>query len=165
MGTLLASSFGELNSEGEVVEIYTNDILNVSRDKDVQKREAKLAQWTLDRFSEADILIGHNSLAFDRWFLNGVLFRQNLGSIPRRIHIDTYQTAKGRLGMGASMKNLVDIMREGSKDAPSKHDWRDANIGDPAAVARIVERCESDILLTARMWARLKSTYMERFGR
>lgn len=110
-------------------------------------------------------MIGQNSLAFDRWFLNGVLFRHELGSIPRRIHIDTYQTAKGRLGMGASMANLLDMAKLGTKDAPSKHDWREANIGDPEAVARIRERCEKDVIATAKLWQKLKPTYMERFGR
>ena len=124
-----------------------------------------LAKWALQKWSEADIIIGHNHIGFDRHFLDGVLFRCGLPIVPNRILIDTYQTAKGKLGMGSSMKNLVDIFHIGEKDAPSKDDWRLANHGDIAALDRIKVRCESDVDMTAKMWQKLKPLYMQKHGR
>lgn len=164
IGSLIVASFAFLDDDDNVKFVETANAQTIGKGSSVQ-REKRLATWTREQMERADILIGHNSLAFDRWFVNGVLFRHNLPLIPKRIHIDTYQTAKGRIGMGASMKNLVDIMQIGSKDAPSKHDWREANHDDPDALARITERCESDVILTAAMWRKLKPIYFERFGR
>ena len=131
----------------------------------VAQREKKLVQWAKAQWENADIIIGQNHIGFDRHFIDGVLFRHRLPLLQNRILIDTYQTAKGKLGMGASMKNLVDIMHLGSKDAPSKDDWREANHGDKEALERIKQRCESDVDLTAKMWDRLKPIYHMKYGR
>jgi hypothetical protein len=149
-----------------VVEVHTNTIHSIGKATlPVAERERLLAVWAKERWSEADIIIGQNHIGFDRHFLDGVLFRNNLDLLPRRILIDTYQTAKGKLAMSASMKNMVDIMHLGEKDAPSKDDWRLANNGDKAALERIKERCESDVMLTAGMWRRLKPLYLNVYGR
>ena len=144
--------------------MMTEDMSTIGKGT-VAQREKKLAQWTLDRYSECDILIGQNSLAFDRHFLNGVCFRHQLGLVPKKVrHIDTYQTARGALAMSGSMRNMVDIMGIGTKDAPLKDDWRNANHGDKEALARIRERCISDVKMTAEMWRRLKPIYVYKWG-
>lgn len=164
IGGLMVACFGELDSNGKVSDLRTQTVDTMGRGS-VADREKRLVMWTKDQWEHADIVIGQNHVGFDRHFIDGVLFRYRLPLLQNRILIDTYQTAKGKFAMGASMKNLVDIMGIGSKDAPSKEDWRNANHGDKEALARITERCESDVKLTAEMWERLKPVYMMKYGR
>jgi DNA polymerase elongation subunit (family B) len=161
IGTLIVASFGRLNDDDEVVEKYTHTIQSIGTGS-VAKREKMLAQFARKKWAEADIIIGQNHKAFDRHFLDGVLFRCGLEMLPGRLLIDTYQTAKGKLAMGTSMGNMVDIFGIGTKDAPSKDDWRRAAAGDSEALKRIMVRCESDVDMTAKLWKRLKPLYMAR---
>jgi hypothetical protein len=133
----------------------------------VAQREKKLALWAVDRWSEADILIGQNHKAFDQKFLQGVMLRHQIlnGILPRRILLDTYQIGKGMFGMSMSMANFVDVTGIGKKDAPEKGDWREANHGDEEAIERIRERCESDVKMQAAMWKALKPTYYHKYGK
>ena len=164
IGGLMVACFGELDSNGKIRVMNTQTVETIGKGT-VAEREKRLVLWTKDQWEHADIIIGQNHIAFDRHFIDGVLFRYKLPLLQKRILIDTYQTAKGQFAMSGSMKNMVDIMGIGSKDAPSKDDWRNANHGDRAALARITTRCESDVKLTAEMWDRLKPIYMTRFGR
>jgi len=164
IGGIMVACFGELDGDGNISDLRTKTIDTVGGGS-VAQREKKLVLWTKDQWEHADIIIGQNHVGFDHHFIDGVLFRYGLPLTEKRILIDTYQTAKGQFAMGASMKNMVDIMKLGSKDAPSKEDWRNANHGDAEALARITERCESDVIMTAGMWNRLKPIYMRRFGR
>lgn len=164
IGTLLIASFGELDNDDNVVDIVTATIDTVGRGT-VAQREKSLAIWAKQQWAAADIVIGQNHIGFDRHFVDGVLFRNNLDLLPRRVLLDTYQIAKGKLAMSASMRNMVDIMHLGEKDAPSKDDWRLANNGDKEALERIKQRCESDVMMTAGMWKRLKPLYLSHYGR
>lgn len=146
--------------------MLTEDIQSIGKGT-VAQREKKLAQWTVDQWTDADIIIGQNHKAFDQKFLQGVMLRHGMqnGLLPKRILIDTYQTGKGNFGMSMAMGNFVDVIGIGKKDAPEKGDWREANHGDPEALARIVERCISDVKMTSEMWRILKPTYMMRYGK
>jgi len=167
IGSLLVACFGELGPDGTIVETHSKDLLDItSKRASVERREKLLAEWTRDMWESADIIIGHNSKAFDRNFLQGVMFRQGLGMLNRNVlHVDTYMTARGQLRMSGRMANLVDIFKIGEKDAPHKDDWRAANHLDPDALARIRERCVSDVEMTAKMWETLKPIYIARWGK
>ena len=164
IGGLLVACFGELDSNGKIKDLRTKTIDTIGKGS-VAEREKLLVQWTKEQWENADIVIGQNHVGFDRHFIDGVLFRYRMPLLQKRILIDTYQTAKGMFAMSGSMSNMVDIMHLGQKDAPSKDDWRLANHGDKAALARITMRCESDVRMTAGMWDRLKPVYMQRYGR
>jgi DNA polymerase III epsilon subunit-like protein len=125
---------------------------------EIADAERQLIEEVLALYSSASILIGHNSKAFDRNFLNGVCARHDLPAPPPRFHIDTYHVARyGLKGIyqSVSLDNLADILHVGVKDRPSKHDWREASIRDEEALERIRERCESDVRLTAAVWSKL----------
>lgn len=164
IGGLMVASFAELDSNGKVATMRTKNLDTIGRGTIIE-REKLLAKWTKEQWEYADIVIGQNHIGFDRHFIDGVLFRHKIPLLEKRILIDTYQTAKGQFAMSASMKNMVDIMGIGVKDAPSKDDWRNANHGDSKALARITKRCEEDVRLTAEMWDRLKPIYMRNKGR
>lgn len=166
IGTLIIASFGLLNEDDSVKKMETRDILQMGA-KGRKSNECKLAQWVKEQVVLADILIGQNSIAFDRNFVNGVLAREDLAPLPRRIHIDTMQTAKGKfLYQSVSLKNLADVFKlSRQKDKPEKEAWRKAGLLDEKAIKRLRKRCEEDVLLTAELWKKLKPTYMEWRGR
>lgn len=122
--------------------------------------EAGFIQWVVGEYEDADVLVGHNSVAFDKIFLTGVYGRTHPGEeLAKRIHWDTYLIARygWKGGTRYSLENLADHFRlPMQKDHPSKHDWREMISGDPEAVERIVGRCESDVLVTAMLFDRLR---------
>ena len=153
MGTLTVVIFGELNSSGGIKKYHINDIISA-------KGEKNLVRWTKKIIESGDILIGHNSVAFDKNFVNGVLARYLISPLPKRIHLDTMMAARygGKFLMqSVSMANLADIFRLPiQKDKPSKHDWREGNLLNPDSLNRIKKRCKSDVKITAMLWDKLK---------
>ncbi len=153
IGTLMVAGFLDLIT-GEVTVRTIMDFEGTT----IEEREGLLACWASSQFCLADILIGHNSLGFDRNFLNGVCGRHGLEPLPKRLHIDTLQVARhGFKGLmqSNSLENLGDFFKVGVKNKPSKHDWRLANLTDPDAISRITERNVSDLFLTAAVWSKL----------
>jgi len=153
IGTLTVAVFGELDSDGKIKKVLANDILQAGNEK-------KLLKWVYKRIEEADILIGHNSISFDKNFVNGLLARYNLKRLPKRIHLDTMMAARygGKfLYQSVSMANLCDVLGIPlQKDKPSKHDWREGNILNPKSINRLRKRCVMDVKCTALLWDRLK---------
>ena len=119
------------------------------------ERELQLARWARGMYESADILIGHNTLAFDRHFLQTVLVRHGEPALRAAYHIDTYQVARYGLKFsgGKSLANLADVFNlELGKDKPSKNDWRLGIGGDRDAVKRLMVRCVEDVRLNALVW-------------
>lgn len=129
------------------------------------ERERQLAEWAAGQYAAADMLIGHNILAFDKHFLDGVLRRHGLPRLPKRIIADTYLIARyGFKGLvhSYSLANMADYFRcEGAKDKPSIHDWREMGMDMPESVERITQRCLRDVRLNAEVWPHLKGDFHE----
>lgn len=156
MGQLTVASFLDL-ADGT---IDTKTLFDF--DGDGATKEVELLLWTVSKMEHADILIGHNTIGFDTGFLRGRLAIHGLTSVqlPKRQHWDTYQIArhgfKGR-PQGYSLENLADFFRlPVQKDKPSKHDWAASIILDEAAILRIAERCEADVIVNALLWEALR---------
>lgn len=164
VGALIVACFGVLDEQDNIREVRTRTIQTIGRGK-VEDRERKLAQWARQEWESADLIIGQNHIGFDRHFLDGVLFRYAETLLPRRLLVDTYQIAKGKFAMSASMKNMLDVWGLGAKDQPEKGAWRKANQGDEESLERITARCEQDVKATAALWRRLKPFYLDRYGR
>jgi len=122
--------------------------------------EAGFVGWVADQYEAADVLVGHNSVSFDKVFLTAVMGRvlpQRI--LGQRLHWDTYLIARygWKGGIGYSLENLADHFGlPMQKDKPSKHDWREMINLEPDAVMRLVVRCESDVHITAMLFNRLK---------
>ena len=125
--------------------------------------ERKLALWVKEQVTKADILIGHNSTAFDRHYVNGVLFRLGEDPLPPRLHLDTYQIYRSAklLYQSGSLKNLANVFKlPEKKDEPAKEVWREANLLDEESLARLRGRCESDVRVQAALWRELKPAWL-----
>lgn len=164
IGSLLVSAFFDLDGgkiESKTILDFTETI---GRDRTWAELERELILWTVKKMLSFDILIGHNTKAFDRNFMNGVIARHGLEPPPQRFHIDTYHVARyGLKGLyqSASLANLADVLKVGGeKDKPAKEDWRLAISGDSAAMERLRIRCEEDVKLNALVWARLKPYWL-----
>lgn len=164
IGTLLVAGFLDLNT-GEAV---SRTILD-SPGGSFGEKERSLAVWARGQVERADILVGHNTLAFDTAFLNGVLRRNREERLPRRLHLDTLSIARygGKWALQSnSLANLADFLGlAADKDRPSKHSWREANLLDPDAVERIRDRCEADLFLNAEVWHELRHAWFHWRGR
>jgi uncharacterized protein YprB with RNaseH-like and TPR domain len=164
IGFIIVASFAELDADGNITEIRTKDFTEI-RGRTQALKEKRMAEWVKEQYEHADILIGHNSTAFDRHFLRGMCMRTGLGQLEPRYHIDTYQVARGKLlYQSLSLSNLADILGVGEKDKPDKDSWREANAGDKDAIKRLRVRCESDVTITAGVWHKLKPLYHQRKG-
>lgn len=149
IGELRVAAFLDLNTGA--VEARTIDYFDGSH----TARERALAIWARGKYEEADVLIGHNTLAFDRHFLQTVLVRHGEAPLADQWHIDTYQVARYGLKWsgGKSLANLADVLElELGKDKPSKNDWRRAIGREPDAVKRLMVRCVEDVRLNALVW-------------
>lgn len=167
IGSLLIASFGVLNEQDELRGVETRDMLQMHQ-TGRRNGEERLAQWVVEQVEAADILIGHHSTTFDEHFVNGVLARLARPPLPKRVHIDTLQIARaGMFGyQSISLENLAGVFKlEEQKDKPVKEVWREANLLDPKALARLRKRCEADVRVTAALWRKLKPTYMQWKGR
>lgn len=153
IGSLMVSSFVDLRT-GLLKTRTIHDF-----DGGLHNQERAVALWTAEQLTDADVIIGHNVKAFDRNFLNGVMARHRLGLTPQRTYVDTMLIARyGLKGkMGVSMENLADVLGLPiPKDKPSKNDWRAYIGGDPAAVERITQRCELDVIVNVHLWLYLR---------
>jgi len=153
LGTLIVSAFLDYHTG----EIECKTILDFGGGEDAEKL---LLEWTVEQYHSYDILIGQNSKAFDKNFLNGVLARYSLPFLRARFHIDTYEVARyGMKGLlsSSSLDGLAQFFGvDEQKDKPNKSDWRRAFALDEKSVKRIAERCISDVRVTALIFDKLK---------
>jgi uncharacterized protein YprB with RNaseH-like and TPR domain len=158
LGILLCAAF--LNLPGAGIEMRTLD--------DFDRDEHKLVLWVRDQIEARDILIGHNSTAFDLCFINGVLTRYHEDPVKPRFHIDTYQIARNGGKWRASsnsLRNLAEFFGlEVQKDHMTKHQWRMAVV-DKQAMADLKNHCITDVQVTALLWERIKPFFYRWRGR
>lgn len=160
LGTLLVASFGELDRNGNVRNIMTNDIHQAGSEK-------ALLEWARTQYEAGDIIMGFNHLAFDNHWLDGALTRSGLPMLPKRMQLDCYQIAKGKYAVqSSSLESLADFFKlNEKKDKPSKHEWRTANVLDEESIKRLRKRCESDVRLTGKLWEKIKPAHFQSKGR
>ena len=153
IGEIRVASFFDLNTGV----MYTR----THRDFD---SEVEFVEWIISMMNESDVLVGHNSLAFDKPYVTGVAARLGLGKPEKRIHWDTYLIARygWKANIGYSLENIADHLGlSRTKSKPSKHKWRELITDRADDLSEIVERCESDCLITAEVFDYLKPYLFE----
>lgn len=116
----------------------------------------KLAAACRDRIEAADVLVGWNTILFDIPILNAWLLKYGHREVQlttRRKashHLDLMYYAGGSfLRMGSRrLDNVAKFFRIDHQKTPlDGHTWQLAARGDGEAMDRVVEHCESDVLV------------------
>lgn len=107
---------------------------------------------------EADMLVGFYSKGFDLPWIQSKFLEYNLPVLPLIPHVDLYYVARSNLRLGRkSLDNISSFMKLGSKKYyVSGSIWKRARIGDPAALDKVVKHCHADIVLTEKLYLKLR---------
>lgn len=126
-------------------------------------QEEKAIKRIRDLWCKADMIVGWNSLNFDRKFMNARLLHYALPILPQKFHIDLMWN--WRKHTRVSSTRLGSVLQENEaefqKTHPTPDDWAQAaRAGNREAYAKIVERCQSDVLGTEEMLCKAVSSGM-----
>ena len=112
--------------------------------------DSRLAVAIRDRLEQFDIYSSWNGKLFDVPFLNGRLIQAGERPLIKKMHVDMMYMATGtfvRIGR-RSLENVAKVLQlPVQKEGLDKYEWSLAIAGDKAALARIIEHCEADVLV------------------
>jgi uncharacterized protein YprB with RNaseH-like and TPR domain len=123
--------------------------------------DSRLWKEFMKVFNEADLTVGYYNSGFDRPYLYAKLLKHNL-QIPANIpNVDLFYTVKANMKLRRkSMDNVtryLDMQDDTVHKTPVGGDlWQRARIGDPVGIQSVIEHCLADILLTERLYYRLR---------
>ena len=102
----------------------------------------------------ADKVVTHNGKRFDLPIINGALDRLGLPQLDKdKPHVDTLCDRKGTKGVKRSLEALAERYELGDeKLSVSSETWERAYEFEPAAIKTVIERAESDVLLTEELY-------------
>ena len=108
-----------------------------------------------DKLLNHHLLCGFFSKGFDIPFLNARLVQNGLDKVPNHLHWDPIYQYKGWHGLkigSSSMKNVAEFLGlDEQKMAVPKDIWKRAGACDPEALDVLVDRCESDVRVLAKI--------------
>lgn len=148
-GRLLCCSLMTLPG-GEITTFKWTDF-----NKSSYNNDGKLAIAIRDHIEKHDISVGYFSKGFDIGFLQARLAANHERLLDRHLHIDPIWYYRGWRGLkigSSSMKNVAAFfgLDEQKMDVP-KEVWVAANACDLEALDILIDRCESDVRVTARL--------------
>lgn len=108
--------------------------------------------------SSADVLVGFFSRGFDLPWLQGKFLEYDLPMLPALPHHDLFYTAKSNLRISRkSLDNLTKYLKLSKKKYQVEPAiWRRAKVGQPDAIAKVVEHCVADIHATEELYLKLR---------
>jgi len=121
----------------------------------LKSEDYNISKLIRDKLEEHHITCGYYSKGFDIAFLNTRLVQNGHRKLKRHLHFDPIWYYRGWRGLKPrSSKMSVVAEYYGFEERKQKVDisvWRRASRGDSAALDELVERCESDVRITARI--------------
>ena len=110
----------------------------------------------LDTF---DVIVGWNSKLFDVPVLNARLLYHGMRPYQPRMHLDLMYKASGS-SISIGRKSLENVSKyfgvQNQKTPLDPRTWDDADHGDKAKYAKIMEHCEADVLVLRDVYEKLK---------
>lgn len=135
------------------MDMTTYRITDFARKHELDDR--RIVEAARDKLVQHHVLCGWYSKGFDIPFLNARLVQNGLTKIPNHLHWDPIYQYKGWHGLqvgSSSLKNVADFYRlEEQKMAVSKDIWKRAGAVNREALEVLVDRCESDVRVLARI--------------
>jgi len=110
-----------------------------------------LAVAIRDEIEKHQFSCGYYTKGFDFGFLNARLLAAGERRIRSHLHLDCIWAFRGWRGVkigSSSMKNVAEFLGLEQKMQLPKEIWVKAGMGNKTALARIIERCESDVRIT-----------------
>lgn len=111
--------------------------------------DMELVIWLRDELEKYDILVGWYGTMFDLPFMNAKLIEYGQRPIRDMMYLDPcYKTRGGRYGLkvgSSKLKNVAKWLKTpNQKPEVEWETFKLAAIGDPVALAEVVDRCEAD---------------------
>jgi hypothetical protein len=107
-----------------------------------------LALW-----DQADQVVTHNGKRFDLPIIQGALDRLNLPRLAPKTHIDTLSDRVKSRGVKRSLEALAERYElPDEKQGVSSEVWERAYEFEPQAIATVIERAESDVVVTEQLY-------------
>lgn len=111
-----------------------------------------------DTLEQADMIVGWNSKMFDIPFLNARLAKAGERPLHTHFNLDLMWYAGGasmRIG-SKKLDNVAKYFNFTNQKTPiTWEDWQRAGAGDKEAMSKVVEHCESDILVLREAYEHL----------
>ncbi len=123
--------------------------------------DSKLWKAFMKVFNEAEMTIGYYNSGFDRPYMYAKLLKHGI-TIPANIpNVDLFYTVKSNMKLRRkSMDNVTRYLDMQDEDVHKSivggEMWQRARIGDEKGIGYVVEHCRADILLTERLYLRLR---------
>lgn len=144
--TMLGASWKLLNGPISCISVSPKDPLN---DYEVIRKLHEV-------LSDADILIGHNSDAFDIKKFNTRALYYDLTPIPPKRSIDTLKVAKKYFKLTSNkLAYLATYLKVDAKD--ESPNWNKILLGDSEELAAMREYNKKDVIVTERVYLKLRA--------
>lgn len=114
-----------------------------------------------DRLSEVDLIIGHYLMKFDLPYLRARQTYHRLPVLGGKLIGDTYSIARSRLRLKSySLASVADFLGVGQKLAVPLATFKRAQFWREASedLRTVIQRCTSDVLLTAEVFRVLRDS-------
>ena len=127
--------------------------------------DSKLALAIRDELERYDLLVGHNSLLYDRKFLNARLIKAGERILLPKWHFDTMWVVRTQFRMSSKLNNVQKML--GLPDEKTEIDWDSwarAGAYSKPGMDEVVHHCEQDVkVLEQAYWKLLHAkTRLER---
>ena len=157
-GQLLCGVIGEYDPKHPTEPAITKFELHNFKTPKGRCDDSGLAVDISDALIQYDLVIGYNSIMFDKRFLDTRLARHgHPGSMIAR-HKDLLYVMRSKFSLQSNSLRTVARFFFGDtlKTELSWDLWRLAHAGDPEAYAEVVKHCIMDVIELSRVWDRVK---------
>lgn len=136
---------------GEMITFRQDQIENKRNMAD----DSEMCRLVKEELDKHDIHIGWYSKGFDVTFLNTRLVKNGMKPIEPRLHVDPIWYFRGFRGLKPRSSKMSVVAEfydlDDRKQAVDVQTWRDAAVGDTDAMDILVDRCESDVIITGQL--------------
>ena len=120
-----------------------------------------LVVWLRDELEKYDILVAWYGTMFDLPFMNAKLIEYGEKPIRDMLFLDPcFKVRGGRYGLkvgSSKLKNVAKWLKtDHQKPDVEWETFRLASIGDPDALAEVIDRCDADVLVMRDIFQRIK---------
>lgn len=157
-GQLLCGVIGEHNSTNPLEPELSTYVLRDFKSPRGRCDDSQLAIDIKEHLEQFDLVIGYNSIKFDKNFLNTRLAFHGYGAVNIKRHKDLLYVMRYKFCLSSnSLKNACKFLFGNSqKTEMSMVRWREAHAGVRDAYDEVIYHCKQDVVELARMWDRVK---------